>query len=148
MDDFQSSTIIMIGGGGSQCVGQQLENLRFHFSPRTSADSKILLGWIEDRKNPSRRISSSEPEEYAIVARTKDTKSGKWRVIIAAFEPRATVVAAKYLLDGNSSAAGLTQELTKRLPAGWAEKNIEAVIAVNIFNGKVGFPRLVDWEVW
>ena len=82
------------------------------------------------------------------MARTKDMKSGRWRVVIAAFEPRATVVAAKYLVDGNSSAAGLTLELNKRLPTGWAEKNIEAVVAVNIFNGKVGFPRLVDLEVW
>jgi hypothetical protein len=155
MDDFQSSTIIVVGGNASKCVTQVIGDLRFHFSSQVVADSKTLA-WIADRKNPSRRFFSTQPsaspkamlEEFAIVARMKDQKNGRWRVVVAGLEPIGTLVVARFLLDSNSSAMEFTSELNKQLPKGWSNKNLEAVIAVQVINGKAGFPRLVDLEVW
>jgi hypothetical protein len=39
------------------------------------------------------------------------------------------------------------QEMTKQFPAGWASKNVEIVIKVNVVNGKPGYPQLVAYDV-
>jgi hypothetical protein len=54
-----------------------------------------------------------------------------------------TGAAARLLVDAN-----YTTELTRRLPKGWNSKNIEAVITVQVINGKAGIPRMVAYEIW
>lgn len=149
-EDMQAATVVMVGGIDNPWTSYVTDELRFHFSSQITADSKKVV-WIEDRRNPSKRDwslavpapASGDVMDFAIVARVKDPKTDSWRVVASGLDGNGTGVAARLLVDAN-----YTKELTARLPKGWTSKNIEVVIAVKVTNGKVGFPSVVDYEVW
>jgi hypothetical protein len=149
-EELQSSTVVMVGGVDNLWISYVTDGLRFHLASQIDGDSKKAL-WIEDRKNPSRRdwslttpsSASGEMTHFAIVARVMDSKTGLWRVVASGLDGTGTYVAARLMVDAN-----YTKEFTKHLPKDWHSKNVEAVIAVKEVNGKVGFPQVVDYEVW
>jgi len=150
--DMQSATVLVVGGVDNFWTTYVTDGMRFHFSTQMAADSKRTV-WIEDRKNPGRRdwslnSSSSVPatgpvQDYAIVARVMDTKSGLWRVVAAGLDGVGTSSAARSIVDPN-----YLKELTSQMPKNWTTKNVEMVIMVKVVEGKVGFPQLVAYEVW
>lgn len=151
INDVQAATILMVGGVGNRWTSYVTDGLRFHFAANASTGSKESV-WIEDRKNPTKMDWSLTPSsaasgilhDYAIVARVKDPKTGRWRVIAAGLDAVATGVAARLLVDAN-----YLKELTSRLPDQWRSKeNIEAVISVQVVNGEAGYPQIVAYEVW
>ncbi len=149
-EELQSSTVILIGGADNPWTSFSTEDLRFHIASQNDPGSKGMV-WIEDRKNPgSKEWSFTSPSQYsgevadyAILARFKDPRSGQWRVLASGLDGVGTSTASRVLVMGSSM-----REIARQLPAGWASKNIEVVLKVKIFNGKVGYPQLVAYEVW
>jgi hypothetical protein len=149
-EQLQTSTVILIGGLDNIWTAMLTEPLRFHFLSQTDAASQKTV-WIEDRKNPGKRDwsisnlsqSPGEVNDYAIVARFKDPKTGQWRVVVSGVNDVGTNIASRILTGPNNII-----ELTKHLPAGWDSKNIEVVFRVKIVNGKFGYPEFVAYDIW
>lgn len=150
-EDLQSATVILVGGVDNLLTSYVTDGLRFHLSSQKISDSKRII-WIEDRKNPSRRdwsltvpeaYANSAVQDYALVARVMDPKTGLWRVVASGLDGVGTGVAARTLVEAN-----YTKEMTSHLPKDWATKNIEVVLSIHIVNGKTSYPQVVAYEVW
>ena len=122
-----------------------LEPLRFHFIHGPD----INVYWIEDSKSPDRKnyfVNFGMPyskltQDYAIVARLANPTTGQMTVIAAGIGENGTIAAAEFLTD--PSYIGV---LANQAPKSWASKNIEAVIATQVIDGKSGPPRVVAVE--
>jgi hypothetical protein len=148
--DLESATVLLVGGVGNPWTWYMTEGLRFHFLKQTGNDSKETV-WIKDRDNPSRMdwsLSASRPpsgkvQDFAILARVKDSKTGRWRVVAGGLDEIGTGIAARFLVEEQ-----YTKELVKFLPANWSSRNVEAVIEVQVIDGDVGPAQVVATEVW
>jgi hypothetical protein len=149
-EQLQMSTAILIGGIDNPWISFVTENLRFHIASQNDPGSNGTV-WIEDRKNPGNRgwsfsppsQNSGELDDYAMLARFKDPRSGQWRVLASGLGGVGTSTASQALVLASSM-----KEITRQLPADWASKNIEVVLKVKVLNGKSGYPQLVAYEIW
>jgi len=150
LTELQAATVLMVGGSDNPWTSYATAGWRFHFATRSNARGGATQ-WIEDGKNPAQKdwvlpnpsSLSGSVEDYAIVARAIDPRSGRWRVIAAGLDGTATAVAARFLVDPN-----YLKELTGQLPAHWESKNIEAVISVPVESGSARFPQVAAYEIW
>jgi hypothetical protein len=82
-------------------------------------------------------------EDYAIVARYLDQTTGQLVVVAAGIGGNGTISAGEFLTDRKFLA-----QLVEHAPKDWARKNVEAVIATQVIDGKSGPPRVVAVHFW
>ena len=145
--DLQRGPSVLIAGYDNQWTRRATARLRFRFS--NGPDPNLF--WIEDRKDPSRRdwvVNYSIPystltQDYAIVARFLDSDTAQLTVVTAGIGDNGTAVAGEFLTN-----AKYAEALSKAAPKDWQAKNLEAVIATQVIDGKSGPPRILAVEVW
>ena len=145
--DLQHGPSILIAGYDNQWTRRATDRLRFHFANGPDAN----LFWIEDRKDPSRRdwvVNYAIPysnltQDYAIVARFLDPDTAQLTVVTAGIGDNGTAVAGEFLTNSKYAEA-----LAKAAPKKWQSKNLEAVIATQVIDGKSGPPRILAVDVW
>jgi hypothetical protein len=89
------------------------------------------------------RHSGRADEDYAIVGRLIDSKSGQFVLIAAGLTTFGTQSAAECLVE-----PGCIASLTAQAPSAWTSKNIQAVIHTKILGNTPGPPRVVASYVW
>jgi hypothetical protein len=145
--DLQRGPSILIAGYDNQWARRATDRLRFRFA--NGPDPNLF--WIEDRKDPSRRdwvVNYSIPysnltQDYAIVARFLDPDTAQLTIVTAGIGDNGTAVAGEFLTNPRYGEA-----LAKAAPKNWQSKNLEAVIATQVIDGKSGPPRILAVEVW
>jgi hypothetical protein len=145
--DLQRGPSVLIAGYDNPWTRRATDRLRFHFA--NGSDPNLF--WIEDRKDPSRRdwlVNYAIPysnltQDYAIVARFLDPDTAQLTVVTAGIGDNGTAVAGEFLTNRKYAEA-----LAKAAPKNWQSKNLEAVIATQVINGKSGPPRILAVEVW
>ena len=82
-------------------------------------------------------------EDYAIVSRLLDSKTGQFTITAAGIGGTGTQAAAEFLSNSEYMEEGL-----RSAPAGWQTKNMELVIETTVTESVPGPPRAVASYYW
>lgn len=142
LTDLRERSVALIGGYNNQWTMRLLEPFRFHFS-----DEPIQS--IVDTRRPEYRLErdKSQPyssaDDYALIARYRDPVTDGWVVVLAGIGRNGTEAAADF-----ATSSHYLELLRSRLGGSLANRNLEAVLKVNVIEGKTGAPSLVDAFAW
>jgi hypothetical protein len=142
LTDLRERPVVLIGGYNNDWTMRLLEPLRFRFAP---GPAEVIV----DRDHPSAKWERdptqpySSADDYAIVARFHDASTGGIVVIVAGIGRNGTEAAAQFITSPH-----YLELLRERVGASLADKNIEAVLKVNVIEGKTGAPSIEAVDVW
>jgi len=144
--DLTQGPVVVIGAIDNQWSLRVTDPLRFHFVARDAQPK-----WaIADRRNGTRQFVNNGPlpapgdsKDYAIIGRISDQTSGQISVIVAGLGAAGTTAASEFVTNAHYMDA-LAQRDARALSA----KNIEAVISVDVVDGKPGAPQIEGIEAW
>ena len=134
--DLRESPTILVGAHNNSWTLAMTGNMRYVFSGRNA---------IVDRSDPQKRWSApaSFTEDYAIVSRVVNSKTGTTVITVAGVGYAGTQAAAEFLTNPQSISA-----LVKSLPKGWEKKNIQIVLHTTVINQLPGAPDVVATYCW
>jgi hypothetical protein len=134
--DLRQSPTILVGAHNNSWTLTMTENFRFVFSGRNA---------IVDRSDPQRRWSTtpSFTEDYAIVSRILNSKTGTTMIAVAGVGYAGTQAAAEFITNPQSVSG-----LAKSLPKGWEKKNLQFVLHTSVTNQLPGPPDVVAVYSW
>jgi hypothetical protein len=134
--DLRQSPTILVGAHNNSWTLAMTENLRYVFNGRDA---------IVDRSNPQKRWSSNAAftEDYAIVSRVLNSKTGTTMITLAGVGFAGTQAAAEFVTNSQSISA-----LVKSLPTGWEKKNLQIVLHTTVTNRLPGAPDVVATYCW
>jgi hypothetical protein len=125
---------------------RKIQPLRFHFGSDSSGSV-----WIEDATRPSVKEwlvnidapNSKQVKDYGIVARFTDDATQRPMIVASGIGESGVFAAAEFLTN-----AAHMEELVKRVPKDWNQKNIEVVVATQVVDGKAGAPTIAAVHYW
>jgi hypothetical protein len=142
LNELREHSFVLVGAFNNPWSLRLLEPLRFHFSsePAESIVDQMQpqVRWARD---PSRPYSSAD--DYALVARYRDTTTDSWVVALAGVGRNGTEAAAEF-----ASSPRYMQLLRDQLGTDFSNRNIEAVLKVQVIDGKTGAPAILAVRSW
>lgn len=142
LTDLRERPVVLLGGYNNDWTMRMLEPLRFRFVP---GQTEV----IADRDHPSAKWERdptqpyASADDYAVVARYHDATTGGIIVIVAGIGRNGTEAAAQFVTSPH-----YMEVLRNRVGASLADKNVEAVLKVNVIEGKTGAPSIEAVDVW
>jgi hypothetical protein len=142
LPELRDRPVILLGGYNNQWTMRLLEPLPFHFG--SGAEESIVetapphARWARD---PSLPYSSAD--DYALLARFRDTTTDGWVVVLAGVGRNGTEAAANF-----ATSPHYMQLLRDQLGSDISNRNIEAVLKVNVIDGKTGAPSILAARTW
>ncbi|MGA2571131.1 MAG: hypothetical protein ABSF23_11485 [Terracidiphilus sp.] len=82
-------------------------------------------------------------EDFAIVGRLIDSKTGQFTVTIAGIGPRGTRAAGKFVSSSRYLEEGLAGA-----PADWQKRNLEVLLQTTVTDSVAGPPRVIAIYSW
>jgi hypothetical protein len=143
LTELKEHPMILLGGYNNQWTLRLVRPLRFHFSPDTDSES------ILDAEHPSVRwqrdpaLPYSSADDYALVARFRDSTTDGWVVVLAGVGRNGTEAAAQF-----ATSPHYMQVLRDRAGTDFTNRNVEAVLKVSVIDGKTGAPSIQAVHVW
>jgi hypothetical protein len=150
LSDLRHRPVVLIGGFNNEWTQRLLAPLRFTLHEPDGPEGQWVRQ-IVDRKNPSaapwtldmRLPFKSVNKDYAIVGRFKGEMTDDVSVIVAGMGANATEGAAEFMTTPE-----YLQQLDHLAPKNWNDMNMEAVLEVEVIDGKAGHPRVVAADFW
>jgi hypothetical protein len=141
--DLRNSSAVLIGAFNNSWTLNTTDNLRFVYE---SGDSPQMD--VQDRFDTSRSwwpkfLRAKDSDDYAIVSRILDSKTGSVLVIIAGLTHRGTQAAGDFITNPE-----LVAEFIKQAPKDWSRKNLQIVLHTNVVNDIPGSPTVVASYYW
>ena len=142
LTDLRERPVILVGGYNNAWSRRLLEPLRFHFAPKLSAPG------ILDAQQPARLWARDQTQDYgstddyAIVARFRDSMSDSPVVVLAGLGRNGTEAAAQFV----TSPEFLAQYAREHKLSG--KGNVEFVLHTGVVEGKTGAPSIVAFYQW
>jgi hypothetical protein len=102
-----------------------------------------------DRNNPQAKwerdhsLPYSSADDYAVVARFRDTATDGWVVAMAGLGRNGTEAAALF-----ATSPHYLQLLREQTGQSFANRNIEFLLKVNVVDGKTGAPIVLATHTW
>jgi hypothetical protein len=94
--------------------------------------------WERDHSLPY-----SSADDYALVARFRDSTTDSWVVALAGVGRNGTEAAAHFVTSPH-----YMQLLRDRVGSDFSSRNAEVVLKVNVIDGKTGAPSIQAVHVW
>ncbi|HEX4032219.1 MAG TPA: hypothetical protein VHX20_17780 [Terracidiphilus sp.] len=144
LTDLREHPVILLGAYNNQWTLRLLDPLRFHFAQGAGTDEAIL-----DRMQPSSRwrrdhsLPYSSADDYAIVARFRNSTIDNWLVVLAGLGRNGTEAAAQF-----ATSPHYTELLRSRVGGSFTGKNIEVVLKVSVIEGRSGAPSILAVYTW
>jgi hypothetical protein len=143
LTELREHPVIFLGGYNNPWTLRLLEPLRFHFSPEAVAASIVDktqpgVHWERDHSLPY-----SSADDYALVARFRNTTIDSWVVALAGVGRNGTEAAAQFVTSPH-----YMQMLRDQVGSDLSNRNIEIVLKVNVIDGKTGAPSILAVHVW
>jgi hypothetical protein len=142
LTELREHTVILLGGYNNQWTLRLIEPLRFHFVP--NADEVIV-----DRMQPQAHWSRdsalpySSADDYALIARFRDTTTDGWVVALAGLGRNGTEAASQFVTNTH-----YMQMLRDQIGRDFSNQNVEVILKVNVVDGKTGAPSILAVHVW
>jgi hypothetical protein len=142
LTDLRDRPLILLGGYNNDWTMRLVDPLRFRFTPGQSESivdrNNPRVHWQRDPEQPY-----SSADDYGLIARFHDSTTDSMVVVIAGLGRNASEAAGLFITSDH-----YMNLLRNKLGASLATGNIEAVIKVNVVDGKTGAPVLEDAVRW
>jgi len=135
--DLREHPTILIGAHNNSWTLTMTENLRYVFDGHDA---------IVDRSDSQKHWSTTAhefEEDYAIVSRVLNSKTGTTVITAAGIGHAGTRAAAEFLTNPQSIST-----LAKSLPKGWERKNLQIVLHTSVINQLPSAPDVVATYFW
>ncbi len=134
--------VVLLGGYNNQWSLRLLESMPIRFNPESDAalidTTQTNVRWSRDHSLPY-----SSADDYALVARFRDTTTDNWVIVLAGLGRNGTEAAAQIVTSPH-----YMQILKDKLGSDFGTKNVEAVVKVSVIEGKTGAPSLLVLHTW
>ena len=143
--ELREGPVVLVGALDNPWTMRLTQPLRYGFAMDNTAV------WIVDHKNPTAKNwsvllnqpSSSQPSDYAIIARYFDSTLDQPVVLVAGLSSEGTEAMGEILTD-----PGFLRQLLQKAPGNWKSANLEAVIQTQVIEGHPGPSRILAVESW
>lgn len=141
--DLRGGSAVLIGAFNNSWTLIMTNDLRYVF-----AEGDTAAMHIQDKTNPPRawwpKVADGKfIEDYAIVSRILDSKTGNVLVTIAGLDQTGTRAAGEFVTNPQ-----LIAKFVKDAPKDWNQKNLQLVLHSNVLNGIPGSPTIVAYQFW
>lgn len=144
LPDLREHSVALLGGYNNQWTLRFVDPLRFYFVQNQGADEIIAdhahpgLRWQRDSSLPY-----SSADDYALLARFRDSTIDGWVVVLAGLGRNGTEAAAEF-----ATSPHYLQQLRDQMGRTFANRNVEVVLKVNVIDGKTGAPTILAAHSW
>ena len=142
-EDLRNSPAVMVGAFNNKWTMQMTSNLHFAF---VEEDEQFMIR----EQAPGSRVwkthigtQGETTDDFAIVARLLDSKTGQFTVTAAGIGPHGTQAAGEFVSNPKYLEEGL-----RNAPAGWQTKNLEIVLQTTVTDSIAGPPQEVAAYFW
>jgi hypothetical protein len=142
-EDLRNSPAVVIGAFNNRWTMQMMSNLHFRFAD--DGDQSIIQEEGPKGRRWYSRIDSNGKavEDYAVVTRLLNSRTGQFVVIVAGIKSYSTQAAGEFVSSPVDLKAGL-----QPAPPGWEGKNMQMVLQTPVTDGLPGPPQVVATYVW
>ena len=133
--DLRERPAILVGGFNNSWTLEMTDNLRFVFAYRYQIQDRF------DRKRVWNNANLSE--DYAIVSRILNSKTGEILITAAGIGQAGTRAAGEFLTSPNALNFALLGA-----PKGWEKKNMQIVLHTTVINSSPGKAEVVATYFW
>jgi hypothetical protein len=142
--ELRLSPAVLIGAFSNRWTLSMTDELRFIFDQRNGVKMVVDRSvanrvWALKDIAPDGRTK----EDYAIISRIFDSKTGQFLIAAAGITQYGTRAAGEFLTE----ASRITQALAGA-PSDWAGKNMQVVIHTSIIGGMPGPPKVIAAQFW
>ena len=142
-EDLRSSPAVVIGAFNNRWTMQMTSNLHFAFAD--AGDQSLVR-----EEGPSGRqwyaktdTNGKTQEDYAVVTRLLNSRTGQFVVIVAGIKSYGTQAAGEFVSSPEPLQAAL-----HAAPSNWEDKNLQIVLQTPVTDGLPGPPQVVAIYVW
>ncbi len=144
-EDLSNSPSVVIGAFNNKWTMQIMRGLRFSFvedKDQYTIREQIPRGrvWRDTFVNPQEQQSG---DDFAIVARLLDSKTGQFTIVAAGLTGSGTQAAGEFISDPDYLERSL-----RTASADWQKKNLEMVLKTTVTDSVPGPPQVVTSYVW
>ena len=141
--DLRESSAVLIGAFNNSWTLNMTDNFQFVFDGGDTAQMHV-----KDRYDGSRswwpKFSNGKfSEDYAIISRILNPKTGSVLVTIAGLDHTGTHAAGDFVTNPQ-----MISDFIKQAPKDWNRKNLQIVLRTNIVNDIPGAPTVVATHYW
>lgn len=142
-EDLRNSPSVVIGAFNNRWAMQMTSSLHFAFADE--GDQSI----IEEEGTPNRRWYSRDDsngkalDDYAVVTRLLNSKTGQFVVVVAGIRSYGTQAAGEFV----SNPVHL-QEAFRTAAPDWEKRNVQILLHIQVTDGLPGPPQVVAMYVW
>jgi hypothetical protein len=142
LTELRDRPVILLGGFNNEWSVRLLDPLPYHLvllpDEAIVETAQPTTRWVRD---PSLPYSSAD--DYALVARFRDTTTDGWVVVLAGVGRNGTEAAAQF-----ATSPHYMQMLRDKLGSNIANRNIEIILRVKVIDGKTGAPSIQAVRAW
>lgn len=134
--DLRERPAILIGGFNNSWTLEMTDNLRFVFAYRNQ---------VQDRfdKGRSWKADQDFTEDYAIISRIPNSKTGEILITAAGIGHAGTRAAGEFLTNPKD-----IDSLMLAAPRGWEKRNLQIVLHTSVINGTPNHPDVIATYYW
>lgn len=142
---LREQPVVLVGGYNNQWTMRLLNPMPYHFAQITAERAAAIV----DTKDPSQHwmrdpaLPYASADDYALVARFKDATTDSWVVVIAGLGRNGTEAAALFVTSPH-----YMELLRSAVGTNFVDRNIEAVLKVNVVDGRTGAPSILATQSW
>jgi hypothetical protein len=142
LTELRDRPVILLGGYNNQWSMRLLDPLPFHFD-QASVESIVDTAPPHARWERDPSLPYSSADDYALVARFRNTTTGNWVIVLAGIGRNGTEAAAQF-----ATSPRYMQLLRDRIGSDLTNRNVEVVLKVNVVDGKTGAPSILAVRAW
>jgi hypothetical protein len=142
---LREQPVVLLGGYNNQWTMRLLDPMPYHFAQETPNVTPAIVSaaqpsvhWMRD---PSLPYASAD--DYALLARFKDTTTDSWNIVIAGLGRNGTEAAALFVTSPH-----YMEILRSQVGSDFSNRNVEAVLKVSVVEGKTGAPSILAVHAW
>ncbi|MBI4889199.1 MAG: hypothetical protein HY821_01160 [Acidobacteria bacterium] len=143
--DLRNQPVLLLGAFSAPWSMEMTRGLRFELRGTVDGPDNAIVD-----TGPSGRTwrlqayaAESIAEDYALVSRVFESKSGQMAILAAGFSPPGTQAAAEFLTD-----PVLFRQFTSQAPPDWASRNFQIVLHCTVHAHTPGPPKVIATHVW
>lgn len=141
--DLREGSAVLIGAFNNNWTLKMTDNLRFVFEAGDTAEMHVRDRFDASRSWWPKFSGGKFSEDYAIISRILDSKTGSVLVTIAGLDHTGTRAAGDFVTDPQ-----LIADLIKQAPKDWTGKNVQIVLHTNVVNNIPSSPTVVAVHYW
>ncbi len=142
-EDLRNSPAVVVGAFNNRWTLQMTSNLRFvfaeqdgHFRIQEQSPSGRARSWV---LGPQGEIV----EDFAIVTRLLDSKTGQVIIAAAGLGANGTQAAGEFI-----SRRDYLEEAFRTAPSDWPKKNVQVILQTTVTDSVAGPPRVIATYFW